>query len=72
MTQQELLKAVLSLPIGFIVNDGQPIPVAIQGLKPGQNLLIDDSGKPINHPEVAELFGEFLGDSYAVHTVSRH
>lgn len=37
-----------------------------------QNLLIDDSGKPVGHPEVAGMFGEFLGDSYAVHTASRH
>lgn len=31
-----------------------------------QNLLVDDSGIPVNHPEVEEVFGEFLGDSYAV------
>ncbi len=31
-----------------------------------QNLLIDDSGEPINHPQVAQVFGEFRGDSYAV------
>ena len=31
-----------------------------------QNLLVDDSGEPVNHPQVAEVFGEFLGDSYAV------
>lgn len=37
-----------------------------------QNLLIDDSGKPIGHPGVSELFGEFLGGSYAVHAASRH
>jgi heat shock protein HspQ len=37
-----------------------------------QNLLIDDSGKPISHPEVTEIFGEFLGDSYAVHAGTRH
>ena len=29
-----------------------------------QNLLIDESGEPVNHPQVAEVFGEFLGDSY--------
>ncbi len=29
-----------------------------------QNLLIDDSGEPVNHPQVAEVFGEFLGNSY--------
>ena len=37
-----------------------------------QNLLMDDSGKPVSHPEVKELFGEFLGDRYAIHTASRH
>ena len=31
-----------------------------------QNLLVDDSGKPIDHPQVAEVFGEFLGDSYEI------
>ena len=31
-----------------------------------QNLLIDDTGEPVNHPQVAEVFGEFLGDSYAL------
>jgi len=37
-----------------------------------QNLLIDDSGEPISHPEVKKLFGEFLGSSYAVPVGSRH
>jgi heat shock protein HspQ len=31
-----------------------------------QNLLIDESGEPINHPQVSEVFGEFLGHSYAL------
>jgi heat shock protein HspQ len=31
-----------------------------------QNLLIDESGQPVNHPEVAEVFGDFLGDSYEI------
>ena len=31
-----------------------------------QNLLVDDTGEPVNHPQVAEVFGEFLGDSYVV------
>jgi heat shock protein HspQ len=31
-----------------------------------QNLLIDRTGEPVNHPQVAEVFGEFLGDSYAL------
>ena len=29
-----------------------------------QNLLVDETGEPVNHPQVAEVFGEFLGDSY--------
>lgn len=29
-----------------------------------QNLLVDDTGEPVNHPQVAEVFGEFLGTSY--------
>jgi heat shock protein HspQ len=37
-----------------------------------QNLLIDDSGQPIRHPEVGNIFGEFLGDSYAIRAGSRH
>jgi|TARA_B110000971_G_scaffold133706_1_gene136830 heat shock protein HspQ len=37
-----------------------------------QNLLIDDSGRPISHPEVSDIFDEFLGDSYAVRPGSRH
>jgi heat shock protein HspQ len=37
-----------------------------------QNLLIDDSGEPIDHPQVAEVFGEFLGDSYAIPSSYRH
>ncbi|MFA9421620.1 MAG: heat shock protein HspQ [Gammaproteobacteria bacterium] len=31
-----------------------------------QNLLIDDSGMPVNHPEVEQVFGEFLGNSYEI------
>jgi heat shock protein HspQ len=37
-----------------------------------QNLLLDDSGEPVNHPQVEQLFGEFLGSSYAVPTSNRH
>jgi len=37
-----------------------------------QNLLVDDSGEPVNHPEVAQVFGEFLGDSYAIPSSYRH
>ena len=31
-----------------------------------QNLLIDDSGIPVNHPEVEQMFGEFLGNCYEI------
>ena len=31
-----------------------------------QNLLLDETGEPVNHPQIAEVFGEFLGDSYAL------
>ncbi len=37
-----------------------------------QNLLIDDSGMPVNHPQVAQVFGEFLGGSYAIPSSYRH
>ncbi|BBK38601.1 DNA-binding protein [Allostella sp. ATCC 35155] len=29
-----------------------------------QNLLPDETGKPVNHPQVAELFGELAGGCY--------
>ncbi len=31
-----------------------------------QNLLIDDSGKPVAHPQIAEVFGQFRGNSYDI------
>jgi heat shock protein HspQ len=31
-----------------------------------QNLLSDESGEPVDHPQIAEVFGEFLGASYAL------
>jgi len=31
-----------------------------------QNLLIDDSGEPVNHPQVSKVFGEFQGGSYVI------
>lgn len=37
-----------------------------------QNLLVDDTGEPVNHPQVAEVFGEFLGDSYVVPNTYRN
>ena len=29
-----------------------------------QNLLIDESGEPVQHPRVAEVFGDFRGNCY--------
>ncbi len=29
-----------------------------------QNLLPDESGKPVRHPDVANFFGELKGDQY--------
>ena len=37
-----------------------------------QNLLVDDSGIPVNHPQVAEMFGEFRGDSYVIPAGQQH
>ena len=31
-----------------------------------QNLLPDDSGKPVGHPKVKSMFGDFGGDHYAI------
>ncbi|QDL90810.1 heat shock protein HspQ [Paroceanicella profunda] len=36
-----------------------------------QNLLEDDSGEPVDHPEVTEMFGALSGSRYAVE-VPRH
>ena len=45
LVAQELLKAMLSLPIGFIVEGEQFMPVAVQGLTPGQNLWVAADGR---------------------------
>ena len=37
-----------------------------------QNLLPDGSGKPVRHPQVAEVFGELQGDHYALLNQRRH
>jgi heat shock protein HspQ len=31
-----------------------------------QNLLVDDSGEPVGHPEVRQHFGDFKGDHYEI------
>ncbi|WP_288074785.1 SapC family protein [Pseudomonas sp.] len=42
---QELTKAMLCLPIGFIAEGEQFLPVAVQGLMQGQNLLVAADGR---------------------------
>lgn len=37
-----------------------------------QNLLPDDSGEPVDHPEVPQLFGELHGGQYEIWDISRH
>ncbi len=37
-----------------------------------QNLLEDDSGEPVHHPQVPELFGEFRDGNYAVRGSNLH
>lgn len=32
-----------------------------------QNLLVDESGEPVRHPEVKSYFSEFKGDHYKYH-----
>ena len=31
-----------------------------------QNLLPDETGRPVRHPQLAELFGELRGDCYEI------
>ena len=31
-----------------------------------QNLLVDESGDPVQHPQVSDLFGDLEADQYAV------
>ena len=37
-----------------------------------QNLLLDETGEPVQHPGVEEFFGEFKGDSYSIRNAYRH
>lgn len=37
-----------------------------------QNLLQDDSGKTVGHPQVKELFGDFKGSFYDLKAVVTH
>ena len=37
-----------------------------------QNLLTDDSGEPIHHPQVKEMFKEFKGSFYTLNAETAH
>ena len=32
-----------------------------------QNLILDDTGEPVSHPDIPDLFGAFDGDKYPLH-----
>ncbi|MEM7270639.1 MAG: heat shock protein HspQ [Pseudomonadota bacterium] len=37
-----------------------------------QNLLPDDTGEPVDHPEVNEMFGHLEGGQYEIEATLRH
>ncbi|TVQ52713.1 MAG: heat shock protein HspQ [Rhodobacteraceae bacterium] len=37
-----------------------------------QNLVPDDSGEPVDHPEVVEMFGDLSDGAYVLHADLRH
>jgi len=37
-----------------------------------QNLLPDDTGRPVRHPQVPHVFGELCGNHYALRQHRRH
>lgn len=45
LVMQELPKACMTLPIAFVAQDDKFIPVAVQGLHPGQNLFVAPDGR---------------------------
>ncbi|MGV8920467.1 MAG: SapC family protein [Pseudomonas sp.] len=45
LVAQEFPKAMLALPIGFMAEGEYFVPVAVQGLTPGQNLLVAPDGR---------------------------
>lgn len=45
LVAQELPKAMLSMPIGFMAEGDNFVPVAVQGLTPGQNLWVAADGR---------------------------
>ncbi|PLC55493.1 peptidase [Pollutimonas nitritireducens] len=45
LVAQELPKAAMVMPVGFIKVDDRFVPVAVQGLQPGQNLYVAPDGR---------------------------
>lgn len=45
LVAQELPRAAIALPIGFIAHEGTFLPVAVQGLRPGTNLFVAPDGR---------------------------
>lgn len=45
LVAQELPRAAMHLPIGFVVQDAQVAPVAVLGFQPGQNLFVTRDGR---------------------------
>ena len=45
----EVSKAMFSMAIGFVPDNEDFLPVAVQGIKNGQNLLVDDNGRWIEN-----------------------
>ncbi|MEL6318333.1 MAG: heat shock protein HspQ [Pseudomonadota bacterium] len=37
-----------------------------------QNLVVDDSGDPVDHPQIEEIFATFEGDEYRLDPRNRH
>ena len=37
-----------------------------------QNLIPDDTGDPVNHPDVPELFSDLSGDTYTLRGIAKH
>lgn len=45
LVMQEIPKAAMVIPVGFIQTDNGFLPVAVQGLQPGQNLFVAPDGR---------------------------
>ncbi len=46
--------------------------IAYEAYVSEQNLLVDDSGDPVHHPHVQEMFGPFRGTYYEVRDHQAH